>query len=365
MSEIIGRSLYEQRVVIRRNNGTRISVTAVEANPETAAAAVGNDLTGIGHKPVYRVFRRNTTLNRIADTLDCVLAFNADFLAVQSIAFSHFNLCLDNVDTRNHFRNRVFYLYTRVNFDKVEFFIICHEELNRTRVDIIDILHQFQRRIANIPAQLRRQRERRRNFYNLLMTPLNGAVPFKEVNDIAVFVTHDLNFYVLRIDNTFFQVDFIVAESELRFGLSAFICFLEVGHFVDHTHPAATATINGFKHNRQAHFFGKAFYFGIIHNGAVAAGDKLNTRFFSLNTGIDLVAEHDKMFHLRTDKDDTFFMTPFSKFRIFREESVTRMNSINFVFMGDANNIFNIQICVNRFLTLTDQVRFIGTETVQ
>ena len=244
MSQIICRSLNKQGIVIRCNDSPRISIAAVKTNPEAAAATICNNLTRIGHKAVQRIFRRNTALNGIAYTLYRFLRRNTYLLTIQRIAFGNLNLRLHNIDACNHFRYRMFNLNTRVNFNKVEFFIACNEEFYRARIDIVDVFHQLQGRITNVLTQFFRKRKSRCNFNHLLMTPLNGTISFEKMDYIAVFIPHDLYFNMLGIDNAFFQVNFITAESKLRFGFSTFICILKIGHFIDHTHAATATAVN-------------------------------------------------------------------------------------------------------------------------
>ena len=104
-----------------------------------------------------------------------------------------------------------------INFDKVEFFIRCNKEFDRAGIDIVDVLHELDRRGTDVMAKLFRQGEGRSDFDYLLVTALNRAVTFKQVNDIAVFIAHNLNFDVLRVNDAFFQINFVVAECQFSF----------------------------------------------------------------------------------------------------------------------------------------------------
>ena len=131
------------------------------------------------------------------------------------------------------------------------------------------------------------------------MTALDGAVPFKEVDDVAVFVAHDLDFDVFRIDDAFFQINFIAAKSQFGFRFGAVISIAKICHTVDHAHTAAAAAVDSFQHDREADLFSEFFDFCIIHDRAVAARDVLDTGLLRLDTGIDLIAEHDEVFNFR------------------------------------------------------------------
>ena len=342
MGQAISRRLDQQRIVVRRDDGAGIGIAAVEADAEAAAAAVYHDLARIRHEVVHRVFCRDTALDGIAQAADVVLGFDADFIAVQGIAFSDFDLGLYDVDARNHFRDGMFDLYARVDFDEVKFTVRRDQKFDSTGIDVMDVLHQFQGCVADLLAQFDRQGRSRSRFDDFLVTALDRAVAFKEVDDIAVFVAHDLDFDVFRIDDAFFQINFIAAKSQFGFRFSTVVGIAEIGHAVDHTHTAATAAVDSFQHDREADLFGKFFDFCIVHDRAVAAGDVLDTGLLRLDAGIDLIAEHDEVFDFRTDEDNAFFFTAFGQVRIFRQEAVARMDGIDVMFMSNADNIFNI-----------------------
>lgn len=150
------------------------------------------------------------------------------------------------------------------------------------------------------------------------------------------------DFDVFRIDDAFFQINFIAAKSQFGFRFGAVISIAKVCHTVDHAHAAAAAAVDGFEHDWETDLLGEFFDFRIVHDRAVAARDVLDTGLFRLNTGVDLIAKHDEVFDFRPDEDNAFFFTAFGQVRIFRQEAVARMNGIDVVFVSNADNIFNI-----------------------
>ena len=75
--------------------------------------------------------------------MDRFLGLNTDFIAVEGIAFSDFDLGLDDVDTGNHFGNRVFYLDTGVDFDEIEVAVRRNQEFDRTGIDVMNVFINF------------------------------------------------------------------------------------------------------------------------------------------------------------------------------------------------------------------------------
>ena len=54
-------------------------------------------------------------------------------------------------------------------------------------------------------------------FDHLLVAPLDRAIAFAEMDDVAMLVGHDLKLDVMRVHDQLFDVDLAVAESLLRF----------------------------------------------------------------------------------------------------------------------------------------------------
>ena len=60
-----------------------------------------------------------------------------------------------------------------------------------------------------------REDQRRCDFDQFLVAALDGAIPFPEVNDIAVLIPQDLEFNMVRPFDIFFDEDAAVAEGRL------------------------------------------------------------------------------------------------------------------------------------------------------
>ena len=357
---------YEEGIIIRRNDCACICGAGIETDARAAAGTVCNDLACVRHEVVLRIFGRNTTLDGNALEPDFTLLADADFRTFQRVAFCNQDLCLYDIDVRDHFSDGMFYLYTRIDFDEVEMlFILVDEEFNSACIDIIDILHQFDSCFIDLVAQALRKRPCRSHFNDLLMTALDGAVSFEKMNDMAVFITKNLDFDVLRVHDAFFYIDFIITECHLRFGTSAVVRFFQIFHPVDITHAASAAAIDSFDHDRQTVLLSKFLDFREIMDSALGTRNHRDACFFSLDAGIDLVAEHDEVFYVRSDECNAFFFAALSQFRIFSKEAVARMDSIYIVFLADADDIFNIQVSIDRLIASAYQVCFISAVSVQ
>ena len=317
MGKAVGGCLNQKRIVIRGNNGARKSIAAVQTNAKAAAAAVGNQLAGIGHKVVGRVFGGNTALNGMAEAGNFVLFGNADFRAVQGITFGNFNLGLHNIKAGNFFGNGMFNLNTRVNFNKVEVAVRGNEEFNRTGAEVINVFHQLNGCVADCLAQFGFKRKGRGNFHQFLVAALYGAVALEQMHNVALRIAQNLNFDMFRAFKVFFKVNFIAAESLHSFGFSHIVYGFQIFVAVYHAHAAPAAAVNGFKHNGKAVRLHKTVNVFNAVNRAVAARNHRNAGKLGLFARINFVAEHNKVFKARADKNNAFFGAAFCKVAVF------------------------------------------------
>ena len=256
----------------------------------------------------------------------------------------------------------MFHLHTGIHFNEIEMlFILIHKELHRPRIEVIDILHQFDGGTADIFAQLLRKRPGGRHFNHFLMAALDRAVTFKQMNDMSRFITEDLYLDMLRIHDTFFHIHFVAAESHFRFRFRAVVRFLQIFHAVHIPHAAPAAAVDRFDHDGETVFLGKRFDLIKAFHRTVCAGNHGDLCFFCLDTGIHFIAEHDQMFHTRPDENNAFLFTAFGQLRIFRKESVTGMNCVHMMLLTDTDDILYIQVSIDRFIPFPHQVRFVST----
>src|SRR5210317_1995464 len=127
-------------------------------------------------------------------------------------------LLAHDVDTCNHFRNRVLDLQARVHFDEVELTVFV-QELERAGTAIADLLTGIYASFANAVALLLGNSRRRRFLDYLLVTTLHRAVALTQVDSVAVRVSQYLEFDMSWLFKKFFHVDDVIGECCARFGL--------------------------------------------------------------------------------------------------------------------------------------------------
>ncbi|MPM39322.1 hypothetical protein SDC9_85955 [bioreactor metagenome] len=56
-------------------------------------------------------------------TINLILLRNANFFTMDGIAFGNLDLCLDDIDTGNHFGNGMLNLNAGINFNEIKFIV--------------------------------------------------------------------------------------------------------------------------------------------------------------------------------------------------------------------------------------------------
>ena len=226
------------------------------------------------------------------------------------------NLGLNNVNSRNQLGDRVFNLNPGIDLNEVEL-VRGFQKFNRGSVLVVDALHQFNRHVADFRPPFRAQDHTGGKFNYLLMTALNGAVPFKEVHDVPVFIGDHLHLDVFGLLDILFDVHLTGAKRLEGFvtGLVKFISQLLV--IIDNSHSTAATTISSLNHNRVAILVGKGPHLLDILDVTGKARNWLKTRFNRNLLCLQLVAKHPQVFRLRADKFQTVIGTGLGQVGVF------------------------------------------------
>ena len=65
------------------------------------------------------------------------------------------------------------------------------------------------------------------------------------------------------------------------------------------------------------------------------------------------------------DEDDVFFFAALGQIGIFRQEPVAGMDGVHVVFLCDADDVIDVQVCFDRTFAAAYQVRFVRLVAVQ
>ena len=198
-------------------DGPRIGGAAVQPNTKARGASVSGDAAVVGHKGVQWVFGGDTTLQRVAVQLHLVLGRETELNIPQPRPLRETNLRLHDIDPRDLFGDGMFDLDPRVDLDEVKSAgFRVHEEFERARAFVSGVPSELQGERRELIPPSGVEIGRRCPLDDFLIPALDGAVPFKEVNHVAVLVAQDLHLDVPSLLDQFFEKDLALTESGQR-----------------------------------------------------------------------------------------------------------------------------------------------------
>ena len=332
----VGDQLADQRVVVRRYG---VAAVQVRVDPH-AIAAWGMevlDLAGAGHE-VVRVFGVDPAFQGMA-------ADHYVFLGKrQLVAGGDAEHLLDDIDTGDHFRDRVLDLDAGVHLDKVEVAVFV-EELEGAGTAVADLDTGVDAALEHFGAGLFVDKGRWRFFQNLLVAALQRAVAVTQVNGVTLAVGQHLDFHVTRIAEELLQIDHRVAEHRTGFAAGQLGRFDQVFFLVHHAHAATTAAASGLDDHRitdvASNLQGR---FLVFRQRAVGAG---YYRYAGLDHGVlgrHLVAHQANGLGLRADKGEAGVFHLLGEIGVFRKEAVAGVDGGGTGDFSRADDRRNIQI---------------------
>src|SRR5437879_6464480 len=103
-------------------------------------------------------------------------------------------------------------LKPRIHFEKVKMPLPVHEKFHCTGIVVARRLHHFESGLPHAAPEIGIHNGRRTLFDDLLMPPLNRALPLTEIDSIAVTIRKNLNLYMPGFLDELLNVDGIIAE---------------------------------------------------------------------------------------------------------------------------------------------------------
>src|SRR6516162_2981561 len=107
-------------------------------------------------------------------------------------------------------------LNSRVHLDEVQAAIFVHQKLDSAGVPVTDLRQRLHQNSANAITQFLAYRHRWGFFHQLLMPPLNAALPLAQTDDVAVLVGQHLKLDVPRSLDELLHVKIAVTEGACR-----------------------------------------------------------------------------------------------------------------------------------------------------
>ena len=188
--------------------------------------------------------------------------------------------------------------------------------------------------------------------------------------EIAVMVAQHLDLDMAGTLDHLFQIAVAIAEGGL--GLAAALADL-VGQFVrpkDRTHAAAAAAPRGFQHDRVADLVGhgadRVHVARLVRVGQDRAGrDHRHPGGDGDMPGAGLVAQHPHRVGPGPDEGDTSSLAGVHERRVFRQQAIAGVDRVGTAFMGDADDVVEVEIGRHRALAGANLIGLVSLETVQ
>jgi hypothetical protein len=200
------------------------------------------NLTSIRLEALGGVFGRNSALDSETPGGDSVLG-QAELC--KCCTGSNLNLGCYNINASDFLGNGVLDLDTGVNLNEVVAVLLVDQELGGTGVSVVNRLGELDSVGQDGVSGSNRQVLRGCNLNDLLVSSLDGTVTFKQVNNVAVVVTQQLNLNVLGLVQETLNKDCAVAEGTLGLGGCSLKGLLQAGLVAHHSHTTTTTTVGG------------------------------------------------------------------------------------------------------------------------
>ena len=152
----------------------------------------------------------------------------------------------------------------------------------------------------------------------------------------------------MRFFHKLLKVYRIVSERRHRFRTGCVISFFNLVFAMNEAHPLTAPAHRGFQHHGITDAVTDFFGFFYTLQRLLCARHNRHSRRNHVLARRNLVAHRVHCFRIGTNKNNAFFTASTCKLRIFRQEAISRMDSIRTMTFGCHDNLINVQITVTR-----------------
>ena len=196
------------------------------------------------------------------------------------------------------------------------------------------------------------------------MSPLQGAIPLVQVNEISMLVAEKLNFDMSGARNVLFQEDRGIAEGSAGLPPSLLQGVVEAIGAGGHPHAAPAPAHGCLDDHRIAQRARQRPGFSIGRCRLVAARKHRHVRFLRNAPRLQLIAELFQDLLPRTDKDDVGPLAGSCEQGVLRQKSVPWMDGLDFITQRQLHNRVDVQIGADRLARFADGIRLIRFEAM-
>ena len=333
----MGAELGQHGVVVHAHFAAFLNAV-VHANARTHGWAVPGQSPRARQEPTGHVLGVHAQFQGVSLNAQVFLAER------QRMPFGDANLFTDQVDACHHFGDRMLDLQTRVHLQEVELPGCIDQKLHGSSPNVVARLGHFDGARAHFGTKCIVQEGRGGFLHHLLVAALDAALPFKQVNRIAVAVAQDLDFDVARLLNQALNEHGPVAKGTLRLTDGSCKFLFQHGRIMHRTHAFASSASTRLDQQGESDALGFPLGFCGVRNGTIGAwdhgdvslghgvfGGKLGTHDFN-GMGLGPHETNPRPFHGLRENG------------IFAQEAITRVNGIGPRSFGRIQDALNHQI---------------------
>ena len=157
-------------------------------------------------KAVRGIFRVQARLDGMSAEAHVLLA------EAEGVPLGDQDLLAHQIDARHRLGDRVLHLNARVHLEEIEAPVGVEQELDGPRALVPDRPRRRERRLGQPLAERRIDRRRRRLLEDLLVPPLNRALPLEQVHEMPVPIAQDLHLDMTRRRQVPLEEHALIAE---------------------------------------------------------------------------------------------------------------------------------------------------------
>ena len=363
-----GGDLLEQRIVEAGDHRAGIGGAAVEADAEAGGAAIGGDAAVVGDEVLLRVLGGDPALEGVAVEPDVALARHAGGRGVADRgAVGDADLRLDDVDAGHLLGDGVLDLDARIDLDEIELAGVgIHQELDRAGAGIVRGMGDGDGVAGELLPLGVVEIGRGRALDDLLVAALDGAVALEEVDDGAVLVGEDLHLDVAGALDQLLEIDLVAAEGGLGLAPGGVDVVEEARLVADDPHAAAAAAPRRLEHQRIADLAGDAWPPRRARAAAARSPASPARRPRRRDCAPATLSPSRRM----VSGDGPMKVMPgggagLGEVRVLGQEAVAGMDRVGLRLAGDADDLGDRQIGLDRPEALADLVGLVGLEAVE
>src|SRR5581483_8271837 len=266
----------------------------------------------------------------------------------ERLTFGHADLIAHDVGERDHLSHWMLNLYARVHFHKIETLVFVQEKFESAGARIADRFARADGGLAHPLAQFRGHHRLRRFFQKLLMPTLDRALALAEIDALAVFIGHYLNFDVTRTLDIALNVNVAVLERGGCFSRSGFQRVSEFTFRVNDAHSATATAAGCFDDDGITDLVRELnpFLFGL--NRAFAARKNRDASLFHRIPGRNFFAHQPDHLRAWSDEFDVAGLANLSEVSRLSQKPVAGMNRIDVENFRRADDGRNVQVALRR-----------------